>query len=239
MAIVPQILNGNATQAVPWLVLIKHQDRAIGTGFVLNENKVLTAASVVKHHLGDSWGNNWFHSSDLTIVAGVANFSGPISSKDVYTSDYTKIHPDFNSYRIENGSDVAIVRLKKPLDLQKRKIELACLGLDLKRTTKTPLICTGYGMTKEDGERQPSKVARYAIFKQVQDKTASGMIIGKPEVQDVNICDFDYGAPLHKTVGGIARVVGIASYTTGGHDADGSVSYCSGNAYFTKLSNVT
>lgn len=229
MGALSRIVNGNPTKGhIPWLVLIKHKGKPIGTGFLLAKNRVLTAASVIAEK----------YYGEITVVAGVANLSSS-TSQDERRADYMRVHPDFSAYRIDNGSDAAIIDLSQPFDLQRGKIELACLGLDFKRTSKPQqLSCTGYGLTKENGLRQPSDVARYALFEQVHGVSVDWVIAGKPIVENTTICDLDYGAPLHLTSSGFTKVIGIASYSEGGIDSEGNVSYCSGETYFTSLPGI-
>ena len=229
MGAVSRIVNGNATKNhIPWMVLIKHEGKPIGTGFMLRRDKVLTAASIVQ----DKFYNK------LSVVAGVANLSKYSVIDDERAVSWKIVHPDFNAYRMDNGSDIAILDLAKPFDLKRGKIELACLDLDFVRVHKEQqMIATGYGVTSES-ESKPSNVARYALFDEVHGVSINRVIAGKPAVENATICDLDYGAPLHTTVSGLTKVIGIASYSEGSYDAEGNVRYCAEEAYFTKLSSV-
>ena len=231
MGALSRILNGNPTRGhLPWLVLIKHKGRPVGSGFLLTRDRVLTAASVV---------SDISYYGDVSVVAGVANLFLYSPLQDERKANHVISHPDFSAYRIDNGSDAAIIKLQKPFDLQRGKIELACLELNFKKTAKPQkMSCIGYGVTKENGKRQHSYVARYALYEQVMGVSVDGVIAGKPVVENTTVCDLDYGAPLHLTSSGLTKVIGLASYSEGGIDSEGNVSYCSGETYFTSLSSI-
>lgn len=86
---------------------------------------------------------------NLQVVVGTHNVS-EVQEINVRRVSSVRIHPDFNIYKVDNGSDLAFLRLAMPVVLQKRKIELACLDLDFKETEPDQLLmASGYGVVNE------------------------------------------------------------------------------------------
>ena len=68
MGAVSRIVNGTATKGhIPWLVLIKHKDQPIGTGFLLDEKRVLTAASILQKRSGLLQSSIYAYTKDLSV----------------------------------------------------------------------------------------------------------------------------------------------------------------------------
>ena len=102
----------------------------------MRENWIATAASCVHDR----------NVAGLYVVAGLQNVTG-VKPQDVNRVNYFKEHPDFDPYNLESGSDLALLELSKPLVLQKRKIELACLDLAFEKSDeKQALLFTGFGV---------------------------------------------------------------------------------------------
>ena len=56
-------------------------------------------------------------------------------------------YPNFDPYALQNGSDIALLKLQEPLQIQTRKLELACLDFNFKNMTENqPLLFTGFGV---------------------------------------------------------------------------------------------
>lgn len=94
-----------------------------------------------------------------------------------------KEHPDFDPYKLENGSDIALLQLATPLEIQTRKIELACLDFNFdKMVENQPLLFTGFGVWNETFQNQTEQ-ARYSYF-ETTDTAPSKNIIAAKAIQN-------------------------------------------------------
>jgi len=114
-----RIVGGTAIQiqAAPWTVFVQQRLAATGflcTGSIVDSSHILTAAHCVYDDSG-----NLASASQLTVKAGVSNFSAP-SSTDVEqdrTVSAVRVHPGYHWTGNVEPDDVAVLTLSSPLDL--------------------------------------------------------------------------------------------------------------------------
>ncbi|XP_031423045.1 elastase-1-like [Clupea harengus] len=178
-------------------------------GVVLNKKWILTAAHCVE-------------TDELRrIVLGDHNLTD-YGGQEIYkTVGQVYLHPEWNSTRVDDGCDIALLRLHTDAAINKyvQPATLPKPGDELSK--KTTCYVTGWGMTKASGEM--SMLLKQVYLPLVDSKKCSSKDYWGTTVKDTMVCagegdsancQGDSGGPLNCVVNGRPVVYGITSFVS-------------------------
>ncbi|KAL2091024.1 hypothetical protein ACEWY4_013287 [Coilia grayii] len=178
-------------------------------GVVLNRKWILTAAHCVDTDY------------QRRIVLGEHNFTDYGGQEMYKRVQQIYLHPEWNSTRVEDGFDIALVKLLSDAAINKyvQPATLPKAGEEL--PDKSTCYLTGWGMTKASGVM--STLLKQVYMPLVDYKTCSGSDYWGSTVKDTMVCggegdstncQGDSGGPLSCIVNGQAVVYGITSFVS-------------------------
>ncbi|XP_062400928.1 elastase-1-like [Sardina pilchardus] len=178
-------------------------------GVVLNRRWILTAAHCVE-------------TDDLRrIVLGEHNLTGYGGPEMYKRVKQIYLHPEWNSTRVANGFDVALVRLLSDAAINKYVQPATLPKPEEELPDKTMCFVTGWGVTKASGVM--STLLKQVSAPLVDYKKCSSEDYWGPTVKDTMVCagegdstncQGDSGGPLNCMVNGQTVVYGIASFVS-------------------------
>lgn len=159
------------------------------------------------------------------------------------------IHPGFEPEQAKN--DIALVELENDIVFNEH-VQPACLEREeAKNYAGNNLLITGYGFTtqmKQDTkhhnqtQNKPSRYLKEADYKDVSNEEDSerckinkGIICVDAVKQPDSGCFGDSGSPMHVVENGKATVIGLTSGSDKVLEEDGTLIFCNGYAYYTRI----
>lgn len=116
-----RIVNGEQYKAhIPWQAVVRVDEKVACGGFIATPNWIITSADCIL----------WAGSGQIDVIAGTYNLS-TVKSENIYEASETVVHPLFFRIFRNWGFDIALIRLKKPIELVRGKTEQACLGVHM------------------------------------------------------------------------------------------------------------
>jgi len=242
------VVNGKDTheERYPWQVTLyssKHNNSfAVGSGTILNEEWILTAASVLPDQE---------HKDRLKEVR--VELPGVEELRAVKKMIVNRL---YDRLPFSAKHDTALIKLKSKIDFGKMKtVQPACLDLNITHQYENMLSFAGYGSTKPvtvnttTGEILnfvPSKTLKEGFVKDLtheadecKDDTNDFICLEDKEHMSA-YCLGDGGSPLHHSVGKYHYVVGFAGMPVGKEEeGKDSVTLCNNVSKAVRLSTYS
>jgi len=238
-----KIVNGRILQnqnSYPWIATLKHDltayDEPLCSATIINENYLITAGHCIE-------------SSDYETLSLVyLEFRG---SDEKFRIDEIITHPNYNRTGFMAATDdIALYKLRKPLNFTDSNLKPACLGEDQDEDFNRVYTIVGYGNVKPIKYNRKSDFANpddFEFSKQlregdVDDETKTDERCEDRENKLIcvdgqsNICLGETGSGLHHTTNGKTVVVGISSMPNSKPVDEENDEICSSGAVFSRLS---
>ncbi|XP_020278698.1 transmembrane protease serine 9-like [Pseudomyrmex gracilis] len=194
----------------PWAVAIFNKGNLHCGGTLINNQYVLTAGHCVK----------WTNHNDLTLGLGMHDIEDP---NEGYIIDLDKVilHEDFESDRIHDTNDIALIRLRHPIRITDH-VTPVCLPHKGTEYAGRIVKVIGWGRVLNDGAasqylRQASlKVMSYRDCKNTTfgNHITESMLCAYAENKDA--CQGDSGGPLlYERSDGKNEIAGVVSWGIG------------------------
>ena len=127
------------------------------SGTILDKNTVLTSANCVEFAIQNS--------SDYLVFAGFVDKWDQATQRILVNQTF--IHPHFDPVVALTGN-IAVLKLKTPLDFENGKVQPACLPeSDLHPIKGEIVVTSGWGLTQEQVLSNTSQVLIFASFKSI------------------------------------------------------------------------
>lgn len=103
------IVNGKPyNNQVPWQIVLRIDKKVTCSGFIATDEWIITSAQYT--HKMDA--------NQIEIIIGTYNIS-KIKSQNIYEAKEVIIHPLFSPFFSTKGFDVSLIKLKRPIELEK------------------------------------------------------------------------------------------------------------------------
>lgn len=114
-----RIVNGEQYKAhIPWQAVVRVDQKHVCGGFIASPSWIITSADCIHRKAPEQ----------IDVITGTYNLS-TVKSEDIHQAEETVLHPLFFKIFKEWGFDIALIRLRKPIELVTGKTEQACLGV--------------------------------------------------------------------------------------------------------------
>lgn len=232
------VVNGKDSDLVPWQVSIQSESHMC-SGIILDNESIISIQSCLSGYDPD----------DLSIVAGITRLD-EASSNNTYLVKSIHFAKDSST----DPTNLVILKLKNKIDLEKGKIEKACIRMfdsNYKRFLfSQTFLVAGFGYNKtfevdndgKYGDLKPSNVLRKADVKIDYKKTTAHVVRTKPGwfVKPKSICVYDEGSSLMLQEKGKVIVIGLADdmIVSEIKRKPGKYKVCDGHSQFIKFSAI-
>ena len=239
-----KIVKGeNSKHIVPWQVSVQ-SDEHMCSGIILDDETIVTIYSTCV---------SGYEAKELKVVAGILRLD---EKNETNTYDVKSIILAQNDIESTSGpNNTAILKLTKKLNLEKGKIEKACIRMfdsDYKRFLNFAqhFMVTGFGFDQafdidEDGQMnvqpKPTNNLKMADIKIDYKKTTKHAIHVKSKwFHSDSVCLLDEGSPLMLQVNGQTKVVAFADdmIVSEKKKQKDKFEVCKGKGSFIKFSSI-
>lgn len=189
--------SNSSSYFIPWVVMINVFDEPTCSGVIINKNSVLTSANCIRD------ANLEQMPEVLKIIVGTKNIS-TIEDTDIYKVNRVDKPMDFSSYDLMNGNDIAILKIVGHFNLERKKVEIACIDFNYTNKKYAEMIASGYGRVDPNDDDLSESMIH--VFLENKEPKHLNTIPAKAMNERV-VCDQLFGGPLMGIdENGLARV---------------------------------
>jgi len=195
----------------PWQVSLMYNGQHMCGGTLIDKQWVVSAAHCFENTHRELW----------HVALGLHD-AHHIARSNYLKVNHIYVHGSFNSHN-NNGNDIALMQLEKPVDISGADVRTACLPQAHESFDGDVCTVTGWGSQYEDG---PVQQFLHKVNVPIITNSQCSYYVGSGLISSTNICagvqqggkdacQGDSGGPLVCKVGGHWKLAGVVSWGFG------------------------